>query len=184
MQTSDSTIFPHEKHHEYLLPPRLHPHRTDGGHHHHRHPHRHPAAGHRRGFTSGEKAQARTEIMGLEGALRKFYDDYNKFPPGTGEPRQEATESLARLLSGVNEGGNNPREKMYMEFKPSSIANGKFVDPWGKPYLVATDTNLDGETRADPSKPGVRRRVLVWSGGPDGLDSGSGNESKDNVASW
>ncbi len=131
-------------------------------------------------FTSGEKAQARTEVMGLEAALRKFYDDYNKFPPGTGEPRQEATESLARLLSGVNEAGNNPREKIYMEFKPSSIANGKFVDPWGKPYLVSTDTNLDGANGTGQ----VRRRVLVWSSGPDGLESGSSGEAKDNVASW
>lgn len=129
-------------------------------------------------FTSGEKAQARTEIMGLEAAIRKYYDDYNKFPPGTGEPKQQATESLAKLLSGVNEGGENPREKLYMEFKPSSIANGKFVDPWGQPYWVSTDTNLDGANGTGQ----VRRRVLVWSGGPDGLPD-SPNE-KDNLASW
>lgn len=129
-------------------------------------------------FTSGEKSQARAEIAGLEAALRKYYDDYNKFPPGTGEPGQESTESLAKLLSGVNEGGNNPREKMYMEFKPSSISGGKFVDPWGKAYWVSTDTNLDGANGTGQ----VRRRVLVWSGGPDGLTNAP-NE-KDNVASW
>ena len=129
-------------------------------------------------FTSGEKTQARTEIAGLEAALRKYYDDYNKFPSGTGEPKQQATESLAKLLSGVNEGGENPREKMYMEFKPSSVSNGKFVDPWGQPYWVSTDTNLDGANGTGL----VRRRVLVWSGGPDGLPDAP-NE-KDNLASW
>lgn len=129
-------------------------------------------------FTSGEKAQARTEVMGLEAAVRKFYDDYNKFPVGTEEPGKEATESLARMLSGEKVGQENPREKMYMEFKPSSISAGKFVDPWGKAYWVSTDTNLDGANGTGA----VRRRVLVWSGGPDGLTSPP-NE-KDNVASW
>ena len=130
-------------------------------------------------FTSGEKTQARTEIAGLEAALRKFYDDYNKFPSGTGEPGQEATENLVRMLSGEKGSPEeNLREKMYMEFKPSSISGGKFVDPWGKAYWVSTDTNLDGANGTGL----VRRRVLVWSGGPDGLPDAP-NE-KDNLASW
>lgn len=132
-------------------------------------------------FTSGEKAQARTEVMGLEAAVRKFYDDYNKFPPGTDEPGQEATKSLVDILSGADDTASkdaNPRQKMYMEYKPSSLSGGKFVDPWGKAYWVSTDKNLDGANGTGA----VRRRVLVWSGGPDGLTTPP-NE-KDNVASW
>ena len=124
-------------------------------------------------FTSGEKAQARAEVHALEIAARKYYDDFNDFPAGTGEPGQKATQALVELLS-----GGNSKKKIYMEFKESSIKDGFFVDPWGYPYWISTDTNLDGMNGTGK----VRKRVLVWSGGPDGKPDAP-NE-KDNVASW
>ncbi|MFO1521829.1 MAG: prepilin-type N-terminal cleavage/methylation domain-containing protein [Kiritimatiellia bacterium] len=131
-------------------------------------------------FTSGEKAQARTEIIGLVAAINKYYDDYGKFPSELGEPTGgiAASANLVKLLGGEDAGGENPRKRIYMEFQARSIASGELRDPWDKAYRVSVDKNLDGICGAPGST--VRRRVIVWSGGPD-LDHMSGT---DNVSSW
>ncbi|HMP81537.1 MAG TPA: type II secretion system protein [Verrucomicrobiota bacterium] len=110
----------------------------------------------------------------------------------------------------------NPKKVRYMDpqvanntILPGVGTDGVFRDPWGNPYIISIDLNMDGKVvdgyyarllrrqRAlDPEIPGS---VLVWSMGPDGkvfneaqLPSGITDynavikygENKDNILSW
>ena len=127
---------------------------------------------------SGQRKQAAAEITGLDSALRAYYSDVGHYPADTGEPGQAVTANLVSVLSGQDVAGQNPHRKLYLQFKSTSLDAGVFVDPWGKPYWISTDTNLDGQN--GPRK--LPAPVLVWSGGPD-EDPFPPND-KDNLASW
>ena len=125
---------------------------------------------------NAQKQQAETEVKALEIALRGYQTRYNRFPPGTGEPGQPVRQAVLDILSGVNSGGDNPAGARFLEYKSSSVQNGEYVDPWGKPYQVSTDTNLDNRNGSHS----VPRPILVWSGGPD-EDLSTIN---DNIKNW
>lgn len=81
--------------------------------------------------------------------------------------------------------------------QPSTVgADGVFRDPWGNPYIVIVDLDVDGQVRNPFYRVGGNEReflkgtVFVWSLGPDGqglvdgsLDSQTGI-NKDNIYSW
>ncbi len=81
--------------------------------------------------------------------------------------------------------------------QPSMVgADGVFRDPWGNPYIVIVDLDVDGQVRNPFYSVGGNEReflkgtVFVWSLGPDGqgivagsLDSQTG-VNKDNIYSW
>lgn len=125
---------------------------------------------------NAQKQQANTEVKALEIALRAYQTRYTRFPPGTGEPGQAVRQTLLDILSGANSGADNPAGVRFLEYKSSSVQNGEYVDPWGKPYQVSTDTNLDNRN----GSLSVARPILVWSGGPD-EDLSTLN---DNIKNW
>jgi hypothetical protein len=56
-----------------------------------------------------------------------------------------------------------------------------FRDPWGNPYVITLDLNLDDRCDdAAYSPPSINAPVAIWSFGPDGRP-----ETKDdNILSW
>ena len=125
---------------------------------------------------SAQKRQADTEVRGLEIALRAYQTRYSRFPPATGEPGQPVRQALLDILSGANSGADNPAGVRFLEYQSASVKNGEYVDPWGKPYQVSTDVNLDNRN----GSLSIPRPVLAWSGGPD-EDLSTLN---DNIKNW
>jgi type II secretory pathway pseudopilin PulG len=99
----------------------------------------------------------------------------------------------------------NPQRHSFLSAKSAAKANGPglgsdclFRDPWGNPYIVTVDVNLDGTCQDGfyypLTKPGtpvlVKGPAMVWSFGPDGkaeLDAKTGPKggaNRDNVLSW
>ncbi len=99
-----------------------------------------------------------------------FYQaDYGRFP---------ATSVTAMSGSGVLDimrgQGDNPRGIVYMPLRASTTV---VEDAWGNPYRVALDDDYDGTVDVDGTT--IRRQVVAWSLGPDGLSG-----TPDDVASW
>ena len=112
---------------------------------------------------NGQIQQAKADVSTLEIALRAYQTRYTRFPAATGEPGQPVRQALLDILSGSDAGSDNPAGVRFLEYKSSSVQNGEYVDPWGKPYQVSTDTNLDNQN----ASLSIPRPILVWSGGPD-----------------
>ena len=82
--------------------------------------------------------------------------------------------------------------------KPSQIgADGVLRDPWGNPYIVILDLDVDGQIRnpffqgsttTSQERQYLKGSVLVWSFGPDGQADFSSDSitglNKDNIYSW
>ena len=98
-----------------------------------------------------------------------------------------STRNAAALSPAQREIGNQPSQVG---------ADGVFRDPWGNPYIVVVDLDVDGQVR-NPFYTGsanerefLKGTVFVWSLGPDGkAESGPGTDSKtglnkDNIYSW
>lgn len=95
------------------------------------------------------------------------------------------------------------RSTVYLEIESYMLPHG-FLDPWGQRALregrnperwqvrVALDHNYDGTvTYLDEDDDGstvsrtIRRSVIAWSVGPDGLDVGEAERAgQDNVVAW
>lgn len=128
--------------------------------------------------------------------------DLEKFPNGT------------VTVNGLNHARNPQRTVFFQPKEVSDITlpglgpDGIFRDPWGNPYIISLDVNLDGMVvdgfygklrlnlpSTDPDKIKIKGNVLVWSMGPDGkVDSNfatgmdatgrSLGLNKDNILSW
>jgi type II secretory pathway pseudopilin PulG len=129
--------------------------------------------------------KARRDVAQLKTALEAYYGDYGTFPDITetdsisGDYYITGT-TLIQTLRG-REGVKNPKRVAYMDFHQKTTT---FNDPWGNKYRVSMDTNLggtayDGEVFIPGGSGTVRKSVVAWSAGKDGVDG-----TDDDVRTW
>jgi len=127
-----------------------------------------------RALESAKRAQAMAEIASIETAVRAYYNEYSRFPHGSGGPDRVYdgnNHDLMEVLT-ARDHTRNPRRIVFIEIPERSLqesdGNENFVDPWERPYRVATDTNFDGDVETgDPHGLIENRSVVVWSLGSD-----------------
>jgi prepilin-type N-terminal cleavage/methylation domain-containing protein len=130
--------------------------------------------------------KARTDIQTLVAAFSHYYNVYGMHPV-TGDGVWQLDETLVNILRGddivtVDFNGNS-RTLLLREFKERELdAAGRFVDPWGVPYFVVFDVDLDGRI-VNPFDPTVTNTaaMFIWSAGPDRMWDDQGERSEKNV---
>jgi prepilin-type N-terminal cleavage/methylation domain-containing protein len=159
-----------------------------------------------------KRTQTKNDLTQIVNAVNAYYTDYGRYPPATDDtpivPNSDLFYTLRAIALGSWNTGNaaNPRQIVFISppfvkdgTNPrSGIApdpDGKYYDPWGKPYKVEIDTGYDNQipnphsadTGAGPVTLNIG--VIAWSGGKDGLappDSGATTNfnNSDDVISW
>lgn len=139
------------------------------------------------------QARALQDCYQLASALRAYHGQYGKWPVLT-NGTVVVDNNLRRILAGDHlvttaPYQGNPHRTVFIEFNPKDLdGSGAVVDPWGNVYRCRFDHDGDDEVE-NPFQSGafVRKTVLVWSLGPDGLaDTASENSpaNRDNPRSW
>jgi len=105
-----------------------------------------------------------------------------------GVPNREIVTAL-RGLDGIGnrEHALNPRRIVFLEFgdfeqgRSGIDDHGDFLDPWGTPYQVVMDTDLNGVCDVENSiyGSGIPASMIVWSCGPDRR-----SDTGDDILSW
>lgn len=144
-----------------------------------------------RALEAAKRAQAMAEINTLETGIRAYYNEYGRFPHGSGGPDRvysDSNQELLNVLRARDGIGNvsherNPRRIVFMEAPERSLggdsANPDFIDPWEQPYRVAIDTNFDNDVNTASEHGIIENRIMaVWSLGskPD--------EPEEHLKSW
>ena len=141
----------------------------------------------------------------IESAWLEYFSTYNHWPVDDNnrcldQPAGEKTMSNAStgvvLKANVIDMLTVPADAAQSKMNPKGIVflrevgadlldtDRTYVDPWGNPYKVLFDVDYDGLVRPQSSAiDDVRKKVIVWSMGPDGKDSNDA-EADDNITSW
>jgi type II secretory pathway pseudopilin PulG len=120
--------------------------------------------------------QARRDIDQLQTAWSSYLADYGR-PPLTVSITNSAVD-CAKVLGGHLVVENRHRYN-YMDFHVNSQG---IRDPWDNYYMIVFDENGDGNLtvrRGNQPVETLRRGVVVWSMGPDGMPG-----TKNDVTGW
>lgn len=145
-----------------------------------------------------EQANAENTVYNLRNSISAFFTEYREFPisdktnPAAQDVSVHSNADLMPILMG-NAPAQNPRSIRFfsgMQAKPGT--NGGFrkgydsgtqtlYDPWGNPYRVIFDNNMDNRIDS-PATPGssISATILIWSAGPDG----DFKTWEDNIKTW
>lgn len=137
-----------------------------------------PLAG--RGSDSAKKKKAAMEANNLTVAVERYHDDHH-FMPCTDSKKlgsdlwvsTDDKEWLAVIQ------GDNALKQNYLTIKMTDA--GTFLDPWGNPYQVGMDRDLDGRVNAKSGGKVAHQPVVVLSNGPDGA---SGTDDDISTCEW
>jgi len=145
-------------------------------------------------LTAAKKAQAQTEMKTIETAIKAYYNDYSKYPHGSGNSQDYSYGALAgtpngqlmNVLRALNAVGNvnhinNPRRIVYIELpEKGADALGNFIDPWQRQYEITVDTGFDNDCKNVLGGYGTipNRTTAIWSQGPEE------NDPADDIKSW
>ena len=145
---------------------------------------------------SAKKAQAQVEMKAIETAAKAYRNQYGKWPAAglVTQGQQDLLFSFSAVEQAAADSMNivsvltaaddmdpvdNPAKRVFLEPQGDG-ANGQFLDPWGKQYLIALDTSYDDALVIDGEP--VRRTVAVASVGLFLLNGGA--KTNDLVKSW
>jgi hypothetical protein len=143
--------------------------------------------------------RARYELRAVVLAADRYFSEYNTWPTGRmgapGDVRygmglgNHEVLNVLRAIEGPGNPGHrlNPRRIHFLEVAgyedqlPGLGGEGELRDPWGIPYQMVMDTDLDGYCSAADS---IYRRVagegfIAWSCGPDRQ-----SDTADDILSW
>lgn len=140
--------------------------------------------------------KAKIQVELLSNACEEYKLDTGTSPLG-GNGQKGDSKILYRLLYwDSNEDGTGPesdtQQKIYIsELDPENNKQGwtdgkksevRLIDPWGEEYHFRSGKTADG--KANPSA--VNPDVDIWSSGPDGKTSISGDtkDTKDDIRNW
>jgi type II secretory pathway pseudopilin PulG len=145
------------------------------------------------------RRQAEGDFRLIIGAAERYFGEYLTWPSvgmggredtryGADRPNREVVDVLrGRPGPGPEPYRLNPNRIVCLEAPPArpGVAgvddSGEYRDPWGTPYQIVFDTDLDGHCRVPDSLYGMQlsRMVLVWSCGPDRK-----SDTADDLLSW
>ncbi len=124
------------------------------------------------------KRRAATEMQSIKVAVMQFYEDH-RYMPWPGDPKVGAdqwtsgTSDQADVMALLT--GDNAMKKLYLQIPEKSRGSSGsmvFNDPWGQPYQIGMDRNMDGAMEvsgtgvSDWDGKTVVERVLVFCKGP------------------
>jgi hypothetical protein len=145
------------------------------------------------------QAMVRQDIALILESSARFYGEYGMWPTMlSGEygdvryGRKRANAEMMHVLvarDGIGNTGHivNPHQIVFLEIPPASsgfsgqVEDGSFIDPWGTPYQVVLDTDLDEVCNIEHSiyERVIDQGIVVWSCGPDQL-----SDTADDILSW
>jgi prepilin-type N-terminal cleavage/methylation domain-containing protein len=137
----------------------------------------------RAAFVKAEKAQAQTDVKGIESAIRAYFNEYSKIPAPDGwqgndkdaSSASDSREVIHRLMT------NNPRRIVFLEVS-SGPSDGTFLDPWDTQYAVYLDTDYSGDLTVGSNK--VFAPGAAVSAGPDKTFTVTAGKDDDNIYSF
>ncbi len=138
---------------------------------------------------TARKRKAELECNAIKTAVEQFHGDFHYMPwkvkndkerVGADSWAEDAADQkdVMDILRGENKLG-----KAYLEVSSRDTKGdeGVFYDPWGNPYRIGIDRNLDQQV--DYKGKTYKARVLVISLGPDGEES-DGNGKDDDIRTF
>ncbi len=150
-----------------------------------------------------KKVSAINACKAVEVAVNAFENDYNYLPFVGSSPSGDNTSGLEshrdimNVLTGLDEQVNFKR-KAYFEYNEAKGGAGSYFDglhlvasqarlfdPWGNPYLLFFDYDLDGAID-NPQEAGETingKLVAVYTEGPD-QKTGSAKKNRDNAGNF
>ena len=144
-------------------------------------------------------AMVRADLSALIEASGRFYEEYGTWPASQGEetgdrrygaalPNREVFNVL-RALDAQGNVGHAVNTRRLVLFEAASFqrglsgfnAEGDLLDPWGRPYQLVLDLDLNNVCEVPDSAYGRREGegIMAWSCGPDGL-----SDNADDIRSW
>jgi len=148
-----------------------------------------------------KETQAKTEMKGIEMALKSYFNEYGRYPTNlsTGGDVSYGAISGATFTNGVllnvlrstNGPGNeafasNPRKLSFLEVNAKSLQGTCYIDPWGQQYEIVVDADYDNICTLPAGSPVssvAGRNVVIWSKGAD-KQTGTSVTTKDDLKSW
>lgn len=148
------------------------------------------------GFRAAEKHKAEGVAKDLEGALRSYVTEYGEFPEGwasqdaaRAKDNGKVVNALLNVDTDAGKGkttGVNWKGIVFVEFdaktREAFDKSGILQDPWGEPYEILMDMNLDDEIASGTGSAqtkALKTKVAVQSSGPD-KEWGT----KDDIRTW
>lgn len=143
----------------------------------------------------------------FETAVNNFESEYNYLPySGASSPDADrdlrSDDDVMSVLAGVEDSVNFKKIKFFTlgEPKGSSESNykdgmyvsstaAKLYDPWGEPYYITLDYNMNGQVAhpykggGDESDDAIRKKAICWSSGPD-KEHGDTKKNRDNPSNF
>lgn len=151
---------------------------------------------------TAKRAKAKNDVVQIVTAIKAYQTEYGKLPllSGSSGKYEENNDQLFNILRGsAGEGEQlsmNPRRIAFIEIRVSKgtkdglgVNDGKFYDPWGKPYRIWLDDDYNNEVE-DMYSGGwgvVPGTAIAASSGKDlkGMTGSKGTgDAKDDVNSW
>ncbi|MGJ8676013.1 MAG: type II secretion system protein [Akkermansiaceae bacterium] len=147
-------------------------------------------------LTKAKIANAQQACVALSLAIEQFENDYNYLPYTDSIPESDnntpirSDSDFMNVLCG-KEDEVNFKENKYFKFNDAKGGKGGLVitntkaelfDPWGQPYYIVLDYDLDGEidNPTDKNKIVSGKLAVIYSKGPDGK-IGSMQKNRDNA---
>jgi len=121
----------------------------------------------------GYEAKAKSELKGLETAVKAYITEYAKLPVKDelqGKDDLDTSEAQSKDVIHILI-GNNPRKILFFE---SQDTDGTFKDPWNRQYKMILDTDYNNQvsviTNASSPAKIVHSQVVIYSQGDKGTN--------------
>ncbi len=145
------------------------------------------------------KSIAAVFVSNLSNAAEQYYQDTGKYPGAEFRDGENAFPALFEAIFGERppRGMGGPGAP-YLELRRRDIVSPEgegayrkasleeicdpgvpkyILDPWGNPYVYR-------EYQSRSQHPFTRRKALVYSSGPDGIDQMAYGEERDDIGNW
>lgn len=142
---------------------------------------------------------ARSDLVALVDSGHRFYNEYGTWPTArSGDAgdihfgKEIANAELVNVLRAVDgpgneNGGVNVHRIVFFEspardrWHSGLDVDGEFIDPWGRPYQIVVDANLNNVCDIPNSiyNNMIGEGMIAWSCGPDQI-----SDTGDDLLSW
>lgn len=145
------------------------------------------------------EGQVRQDFFRILDAAEQYYQDYQQWPTEYsgvfGDYRYGQSLSNAEVINilraidgpGNQDHAQNTAQTVYLEASSAEQGTsgltdtGAYIDPWGNPYQIVVDTDLNNTCYINRSTypPQIGYGILIWSYGLDGI-----SDTRDDICSW